>query len=242
MKRSSSKPSGSKGSRPSSGSKPAKKRGKPAAGSSARSAADAKKATKPTKLRIIGGHMRGRTVVYHGEEFTRPMKDNIRENAFNILNRAAKGAKCFDLFAGTGAMAFESISRGAISAVMVEQNRRAARFVRETTESLGIESKVKIVTADTFRIAGELLGPPEDETAWLVFLCPPYILWHERLEDLNAIIRSVLVNAPPGSVLMVETEKTFDQDLLPPGDWDRRTYGGTTLGFIEPAQVCGMNL
>ncbi|TWU48853.1 Ribosomal RNA small subunit methyltransferase D [Rubripirellula tenax] len=186
--------------------------------------------------------MRGRTIVYHGEEFTRPMKDNIRENVFNILLKAIKGAKCIDLFAGTGAMAFESLSRGASSAVIVEQNRMAVRYIRETAETLDVSGKLKIVTADTFRVASQLVGPPKDETPWVLFLCPPYIFWHERLEELNAIIRAAQVNAPPGSVLMVETEKTFDQDLLPPGDWDRRTYGGTTLGFIEPAQVCGMNL
>ncbi len=186
--------------------------------------------------------MRGRTIVYHGEEFTRPMKDNIRENVFNILHRAAKGAICFDLFAGTGAMAFESISRGADSAIVVEQNRRAIRFIRETAESLEIESKIRLVNADTFGVAGMLLGPPSTDTPWIVFLCPPYILWHESLEQLCEIIRTVQVNAPPGSVLMVETEKSFDQDKLPAGDWDRRTYGNTTLGFIEPAQVCGMNL
>ncbi|WP_146537497.1 RsmD family RNA methyltransferase [Rubripirellula reticaptiva] len=208
---------------------------------SSRSQTDPSK-SKPTKLRIIGGTMRGRTVIYHGEDFTRPMKDNIRENAFNILLKAAKGAICFDLFAGTGAMTFESLSRGASRAVAVELNRRAVRYIRETADSLDVTDKIVVVSADTFRVAGQLLGPPADDTPWIVFLCPPYILWHERLEDLNAIIRTVQLNAPPGSVLMVETEKTFDQDLLPPGDWDRRTYGGTTLGFIEPAQVCGMNL
>lgn len=186
--------------------------------------------------------MRGRTVIYHGELFTRPMKDNIRENVFNILNHACKGAVCYDLFAGTGALGFEAISRGATSSVLVEQNRRAVFYIEQTMESLKLEDKVRVITADTFRVASEMLGPPADETPWIVFLCPPYVLWEESLEELSAIIRQVQVNAPPGSVLMVETEKSFDQDRLPAGDWDRRTYGGTTLGFLEPAQVCGMNL
>lgn len=200
------------------------------------------KSSKPAKLRIIGGDMRGRTVTYHGELFTRPMKDNIRENVFNILGRAIRGAICYDLFAGTGAMAFESLSRGAVSATMVEQNRRAVRYIDETAKHLDVESATTIVTADTFRIASTLLGPPRDETSWIVFLCPPYVLWDEALPQLNEIIEMVQRNAPPGSVLMVETEKTFDVGRLPPGDWDYRTYGGTRLGFIEPAAVCGMNL
>lgn len=197
---------------------------------------------KPAKLRIIGGEMRGRTVIYHGADFTRPMKDNIRENLFNILGRAVRGAICFDLFAGTGALAFESLSRGATSAVMVEQNRRAVGSIRQTAASIGVEPRIKLLAGDTFHIASQLLGPPQQDTPWIVFLCPPYALWHESLDELNAIIRTTLINAPPGSVLMVETEKTFDTDRLPAGQWDFRRYGGTTLGFIEPAAVCGMRL
>ena len=68
---------------------------------------------RPLSLRIIGGDMRGRTVHYHGAAFTRPMKDSVRESLFNIVGIATKGAICFDLFAGTGALAFEALSRGA---------------------------------------------------------------------------------------------------------------------------------
>jgi 16S rRNA (guanine966-N2)-methyltransferase len=197
---------------------------------------------KQTKLRVIGGDMRGRTIHYHGASFTRPMKDNIRENLFNILGRAARGAICFDLFAGTGALAFESLSRGAKSVVMVEQNRNAVRFIQQTAESLDVESRIRVITGDTFRLAGQLLAPPEDDTPWIVFLCPPYVLWHDSLDDLNRIIQTTLDNAPPGSVLVAETEKSFAADRLPPGDWDLREYGGTRLAFIEPAMRCGLNL
>ncbi len=197
---------------------------------------------KATKLRIIGGDMRGRTILYHGAEFTRPMKDNIRENLFNILGRAVRGAICFDLFAGTGAMAFESLSRGASSAVMVEQNRQATGFIHQTADSLDVGSRIKVLQGDTFRIASNLLAPPEDDTPWIVFLCPPYVLWQESLDEMNRIIQLTLDNAPPGSVLVAETEKSFETEKLPAGDWDFREYGGTRLAFIEPAMRCGMYL
>jgi len=202
----------------------------------------------PTKLRVIGGDMRGRPIVYHGEDFTRPMKDNIRENLFNILGRAVRGAICFDMFAGTGALAIESLSRGAISAVAIEQSNRAASYIRKTTESLSIEAKVKILVGDAFRWSEQVLIPPADPddpsigVPWIVFLCPPYILWEEELEKLNQIIDRVLTHAPPGSVLVVETEKKFDMETLPKGDWDVRVYGNTQLGFIEPAMTCGLRL
>ena len=200
------------------------------------------KPSKPTKLRVIGGDMRGRIIHYHGEEFTRPMKDNIRENLFNILGKAVKGAICFDMFAGTGAMGFESLSRGAVSAVLVEQNRQAVKFINETADTLDIQSRLRVVTGDSFRLAGNLLASPQDDTPWIVFLCPPYVLWEESLDQLNHIIQLTLDNAPPGSVLVAETEKKFDAAKLPEGEWDFREYGGTRLAFIEPAMKCGLRM
>jgi 16S rRNA (guanine966-N2)-methyltransferase len=176
-------------------------------GSSKSKHAGGSKSSKPTKLRVIGGDMRGRIIHYHGEEFTRPMKDNIRENLFNILGKAVKGAICFDLFSGTGAMAFESLSRGAVSAVLVEQNRQAVKFINKTADTLDLQSRLRVVTGDTFRLAANLLKPPQDDTPWIVFLCPPYILWEESLESLNRMIQLTLDHAPPGSVLVAETEK-----------------------------------
>jgi 16S rRNA (guanine966-N2)-methyltransferase len=168
------------------------------------------------------------------------MKDNIRENLFNILGSAVRGAICYDLFSGTGALAFESISRGANRAVVVEQSRHATKFIQQTAEELGIEKRMRLIQGDAFRLSGELLGPPEDDTPWVVFLSPPYALWIESLPELSAIIRTVLQNAPPGSVLVAETDHQFDTGNLPAGDWDIREYGGTRLAFIEPAMRCGM--
>ncbi len=204
--------------------------------------ASGSKPSKPTKLRVIGGDMRGRIIHYHGEEFTRPMKDNIRENLFNILGKAVKGAICLSMVGGRGAMGFESLSRGAVSAVLVEQNRQAVKFIRKTADTLDIESRLRVVTGDTFRLAGNLLGPPQDDTPWIVFLCPPYILWEESLDSLNQIIQLTLDNAPPGSVLVAETEKKFDAAKLPQAEWDFREYGGTRLAFVEPAMKCGLRM
>ncbi len=195
---------------------------------------------KPAKLRIIGGHMRGRTVTYHGADFTRPMKDNIRENLFNILGKPIKGTRVFDLFAGTGALGFESLSRGASSAVLVEQNHLAAKQIRKTAESLDVDSQIELIVSDTFRVAQTLLKTPTQDTAWVVYLCPPYALWTERFEDLHRIIMTTLQNGPPGSVLVTETERSFDLVGFPEGPWDFRSYGKTTLGFIQPANHCGM--
>lgn len=186
--------------------------------------------------------MRGRLIDYHGAAITRPMKDNIRENLFNILGRSVRGAICFDLFAGTGALAFESLSRGACEAVMIERDRRACGFIEKTAESLGVADRIELLFGDAFRLAGTKLALPEQDTPWVVFLCPPYAFWEECLENLNRIILQTLDAAPLGSVLVVETELGFDPERLPAGNWDFRVYGGTRLGFIEAEARCGLYL
>jgi 16S rRNA (guanine966-N2)-methyltransferase len=197
---------------------------------------------KSAKLRIIGGEMRGRSIQYHGAEFTRPMKDSVRENLFNILGPAVRGSICFDLFAGTGALTLESLSRGASSAVLIEQNRHAARYIKQNAAALGVSERMRLITADALRIAVRLLGPPPNDTPWIVFLCPPYALWQQSLPQLSAIIQAGLDHAPPGSVLVAETEKRFDASQLPGEPWDLRHYGSTQLALIKPASCCGMSL
>lgn len=197
---------------------------------------------KPSSLRIIGGDFRGRLVHYHGDPYTRPMKDSVRESLFNIVGRACRGAICFDLFAGTGALALEAISRGAVAAVAVEQSRQAAWHIKQTATQLGLSNRLSVHTGDAFRWANRLLGPPESDTPWIVLLSPPYVMWEESLEALNAMIRMTMENAPPGSLLVAETDKRFDVAKLPAGEWDVRRYGGTQLAIIECAQCCGLRM
>ncbi|MEM9646423.1 MAG: RsmD family RNA methyltransferase [Planctomycetota bacterium] len=200
--------------------------------------------SQPGSLRIIGGSMRGRSIKYHGAAYTRPMKDSVRENLFNILGKGVKGTLAFDFFAGTGAIALESVSRGAVRVTAVEQSRHAVKYIRESAENLDVADKLSVVGGDAFRLAGKMLAPPLTDTPWLVFLSPPYQMWEdeETLAALNGIIRLTLDNAPPGSILVAETDRRFDVDRLPAGDWDLREYGNVRLCFIEPAMVCGMNL
>ena len=191
--------------------------------------------------------MRGRTVVYHGEAVTRPMKDSVRESLFNIIGARIKGAAVIDLFAGTGAVTFESISRGASSAVAIEKDRRAHAFLVSSAETLAVSDKVRILFGDAFRLGSSLLGPvsadaPLDDTPRILFLCPPYAMWESAADPLHGLIRQALDHSPPGSLIVAETDKHFDQGKLPPGQWDHRLYGGTRLSFLEPEMVCGLRL
>ncbi|MEM9586382.1 MAG: RsmD family RNA methyltransferase [Planctomycetota bacterium] len=196
----------------------------------------------PVKMRIIGGDMGGRTVMYHGDRFTRPMRDSVRENLFNILGKAPKGAIAIDLFSGTGALAFEALSRGASTAYAIDQSQKATRFLTQTAHELGVENRLHVMTGDAFRLGSTLLAPPANDTPWLLFVCPPYKMWDDpkTLGRLNAMIQLAQVNAPPGSVIVAETEIAFDSERLVGGPWDIRHYGRTRLAFCEPASQCGM--
>lgn len=191
--------------------------------------------------------MRGRTVIYHGAEFTRPMKDSVRESLFNIVGPRIKGAAVVDLFAGTGAVAFESLSRGAASATAIEKNRRAFDFLTSTADTLGVAETLKILYGDAFRVGVGLLGPaapdaPLDDTPRIVFFCPPYAMWDSMAEQLHGLIRLALDHSPPGSLIVAETDKHYDESKLPPGDWDHRVYGSTRLSFLEPEMQCGLRM
>src|SRR4029453_14397542 len=82
-------------------------------------------------LRIVGGKLRGRALAYSGDEPTRPMKDRVREAVFNLLGPGVQGAHALDLFAGTGALGLEAISRGAARATFLERHLPTCRLIEQ---------------------------------------------------------------------------------------------------------------
>lgn len=192
---------------------------------------------KPTRLRIIGGDLRGRGVLYLGDRATRPMKESLREALFNIVGPAIKGRIAWDLFSGTGILAIESFSRGALGAVAIEKSRLFARTIRDSAERLSLEeNQVQVLTGDTFRIAPRRMTEvlEDGETApWVVYFCPPYSMWNEQTAQLFKLLRTAARLAPPGSLLVTESDKFFDVQSLPLGPWDVRPKGNMTLAFLE---------
>src|SRR4051794_19278769 len=101
-------------------------------------------------LRIIGGSLRGRKVEYTGEVRTRPMKDRVREAVFNLLGHGVVDAHVIDLFAGTGAMAMEAISRGAAAATCIERHYPTSKLIENCARELGIGDRLTVVFGDAF--------------------------------------------------------------------------------------------
>lgn len=119
-------------------------------------------------MRIIGGRWRGRKLKVGEGEGSRPTPDRVRETLFNWLQPVVAGSRCLDLFAGSGALGFEALSRGAGSVVLVESNPSLAALLREQAVRLEAES-ARVVHADALAwLNGE--STPFD----IVFLDPPY--------------------------------------------------------------------
>ena len=181
-------------------------------------------------LRIIGGSLRGRKLQYSGDLRTRPMKDRVREALFNLIGPRIVGTHAIDLFAGTGALGLEAVSRGAVRATLIERHLPTLELAKQNASALGVSTQVESVFADAFHWS-KLFVPAADERL-VVFCSPPYEFYDSRLSDMLALIERYQAIAPPASALIVEADDRFDFGLLPqPQAWDVRTYPPAIVGI-----------
>ncbi|MFO1401763.1 MAG: 16S rRNA (guanine(966)-N(2))-methyltransferase RsmD [Steroidobacteraceae bacterium] len=134
----------------------------------ARRGARAARGARTRELRIIAGRWRGRRWRFPAAEAIRPTPDRGRETLFNWLHGVVPGARCLDLYAGSGALGLEALSRGAASVVFVESDAAAARALRALLAEWGGEGG-RVVHADALRFLAQPAGPFD-----LVFLDPPF--------------------------------------------------------------------
>lgn len=134
------------------------------------------------KLRIIGGRWRGRLLPFPDVDGLRPTGSRIRETLFNWLMPVLPGSRCLDLFAGSGALGFEALSRGAAAVTLVEMNRTAHKQLRANCLSLGCDN-ASIVSGSAL----EFLKAPPPEPFDLVFIDPPFAqdLWAQVVAGLS---------------------------------------------------------
>lgn len=193
-------------------------------------------ASRVAGLRIIGGKMRGRALTYSGDTRTRPMKDRVREAVFNLLGPGIKGKHAIDLFAGTGALGFEALSRGAAHATLIERHFPTARIIEQNAKSLEVSDQVSIAKADAFIWVRRL--PDLGDIPWVVFCSPPFSFYAERREDMLKLIGTLLEKAPVRSMFLIEADETFDVSLLPRADeWDVRTYLPAVIGLLRVTEA-----
>jgi 16S rRNA (guanine966-N2)-methyltransferase len=164
------------------------------------------------------------------------MKDRIRQAIFNLIGPdAVQEVIVWDLFAGTGLLALEAISRGAASGFAVERTPWLAGQLRKHCESLGIKDRLRVVIGDAFRFVDQMAVA--DGTPWLVFVCPPYVMFTEQGESLRRLISTVIAKAPPGSTFIVEFDESFAATQLPQAEkWSTRRYRPTVIAWRSKDQ------
>jgi len=166
---------------------------------------------KRNSVRIIGGGWRGRRVQFPDSPGLRPTPDRVRETLFNWLQQSIAGTRCLDLFAGSGALGIEALSRGAREVVFVEQARDAARALSAELERLGGRSRAQVIETAAQRFLAAS-GEPFDG----IFLDPPY--GRGYLTDCVAEIEAGgWVKA--GGWVYLESERAAGVPAIPPR-WD----------------------
>jgi len=165
-------------------------------------------------VRIIGGGWRGRRVHFADLPGLRPTPDRVRETLFNWLQNPILGARCLDLFAGSGALGLEALSRGAASVVFVEQAQAAARTLAAELARLGGTSKARIVEmgASRYLRSGNTGNPIDAPLFDVAFLDPPF--------GVNALAEYVPLLAAgdwvkPGGLVYLENENEAGTPALP---------------------------
>jgi 16S rRNA (guanine966-N2)-methyltransferase len=183
-----------------------------------------------SKMRIIAGERRGHKFDGPRDQSTRPTSDLVREALFNIYGDAIEGWVAIDLFAGTGAIGLEALSRGAARAIFVEKNRENVALIRRNIATLRFEDRATVIMADAYRWA-KAYAPTDDEPV-AVFLDPPYADYEDHPERVSKLIVGLVAALPDGSFLAAESRRKLDEEILPDIDlWDIRRYGGTRVAI-----------
>ena len=185
-----------------------------------------------TNLRIVGGRLRGKKLHSLPGTLTRPTADRVREAVFNILSSAVSDARVLDLFAGTGLLGLEALSRGAVQAVFVDKHRPAISVINKNILACRLEAATQVLRRDLRHGFNRL----QDGMArfHLVFMDPPYN---------QGLVAPTIENLHTGGMLekdaIVVVEHTpkepMGKDLGPFEREDQRKYGKTLVSFLRYA-------
>jgi 16S rRNA (guanine966-N2)-methyltransferase len=182
-------------------------------------------------VRVIAGKFRSRRLKGPGTLALRPTSDRLRETLFNILGPAVQDSLFVDLYAGTGAIGIEAISRGARQTILIESHPKAARLIRENLATLKIVSSFELMEADALVGLGNIAG--RHLLADFLFLDPPYERTEEHVRVLEFLDQSRIV-APQGLVIVEHRS-----GMKTPGRLDRLEctrqveQGDQTLSFYR---------
>jgi 16S rRNA (guanine966-N2)-methyltransferase len=187
----------------------------------------ANKNHRPGRLRIVAGKWRSRVLDIADVPGLRPTSERIRETLFNWLAPTIQGARCLDLFAGTGALGFEALSRGATSVVFVDNSRRATKTIEKSTKML--EATGAVVYCGDAEVYLRSAAPASFD---IVFLDPPFA--DDRLENICRLLDETRVLAA-GAKIYLEQDRARPEAPLP-DRWrvlKNKTAGNVRYRLVE---------
>jgi 16S rRNA (guanine(966)-N(2))-methyltransferase RsmD len=188
-----------------------------------------------TEVRIVAGSLRGRKLSVVVHEGMRPTPQFVREALFSILGNAVPDRVFYDVFAGTGVVGLEAVSRGASSARLIEKDPRQASDIIKYAAQFGISGRVHVLRADAYRWAERWIPGKEPVN---LFLSPPFPDLTSKADDFLQLVRTLLEKAPAESVLTLQVEDGYPIEQLPNLEaWDIRRYGRNRLLFWVKEQT-----
>lgn len=187
------------------------------------------------RIRIIGGKWRGRYLNVLTYPSLRPTPDRVRETLFNWLAPTIVHARCLDLFAGSGALGFEALSRGAKEVIFIDNHANGIKAIKEAAQTLQTLSHCEIISGDSLRWLQQArkMGPSFD----IIFLDPPFS--SELLTQSIALLAdSEVVGAK--TLIYIESQKLISNVELPSG-WQllkQKTAGNVAYHLVQGARTC----
>ncbi|NIM92647.1 MAG: 16S rRNA (guanine(966)-N(2))-methyltransferase RsmD [Anaerolineales bacterium] len=180
-------------------------------------------------IRVIAGSAKGRKLYMVPGEDTRPIGDRPKEALFNILTPEIEDAYFLDLFAGTGSVGIEALSRGAAYALFLDTSRNAIRTSNANLELTGLFDKAKVLHRDAFLFLRE----EKKESFDYIFIAPPQYqgLWEEALLVLDE--ETGLLNPDAWIIVQIHPDEYKELQLINLVEFDQRKYGNTLLVFYE---------
>jgi len=180
-----------------------------------------------TDIRIVAGSLRGRKVSCHVNPNLRPTPQMVREALFSILGNAIPDRPFVDIFAGTGVVGLEALSRGAKAAHFIERDLRLAQSIETHLREFDLLKQARVFRTDAYRWIAAWQTPAEPVN---VFLSPPFADLHERPDLLLQGLQTLQERVADDSVIVLQSERGSPlEEMSEMQDWETRHYGRNTL-------------
>lgn len=182
-------------------------------------------------MRIIAGEFRGRRLLAPANHATRPITDRVKQSVFDILAPLIPDSIVFDVFAGTGSMGLECLSRSASFVYFFEKERSAVELLKKNVAALGVADRSQVVSGDVFLWFAKQSA---QKKANLVFLDPPYRFLNEKPAELQKLVENWQRGFLADDAMVVFRHDTSDTLEFPGLQCiDQRNYGGMTVQFLK---------